>query len=98
MGDSQPACSKQCDDEKKHIRATNYRYVGGYFGNCSEVAMMHELVNSGPLSVGITVPASFEEYTSGRAPPLFTCPAPLPLSPSHPVCVCVCVCVTLTLT
>ena len=27
--------------------------------------MMHELVSSGPLAVGITVPRSFEEYRSG---------------------------------
>ena len=61
----QPACAKQCADASQAWRATNYRYVGGYFGNCSEVAMMRELVSSGPLAVGITVPASFESYTSG---------------------------------
>ena len=61
----QPACSKQCTDPTQHLRATAVRYVGGYFGNCSEVAMMHALVEEGPLSVGITVPSSFEEYRSG---------------------------------
>ena len=65
VGDAQPACAKQCADASQAWRATNYRYVGGYFGNCSEVAMMRELVSSGPLAVGITVPASFESYTSG---------------------------------
>ena len=61
----QPTCAKQCDDEDKHLFATSVRYVGGYFGNCSEVAMMAELVNNGPLAVGITVPSSFEDYKSG---------------------------------
>ena len=65
VGDAQPACAKQCADASQAWRATNYRYVGGYFGNCSEVAMMRELVSSGPLAVGITVPASFEAYTGG---------------------------------
>ena len=45
--------------------ATGYRYVGGYFGNCSEAAMMQELINRCPVAVGITVPQSFEEYRSG---------------------------------
>ena len=63
--DKQPKCSKQCTDPSQKIYASSVRYVGGYFGNCSEVAMMHELVNMGPLGVGITVPRSFEEYRSG---------------------------------
>jgi len=61
----QPACAKQCADASQHLRASAVRYVGGYFGNCSEVAMMHELVSNGPLAVGIEVPRSFEEYRSG---------------------------------
>jgi len=61
----QPACSKACADPSKRIFASSVRYVGGYFGNCSEAAMMRELVASGPLAVGITVPSSFEAYRSG---------------------------------
>jgi len=61
----QPACAKQCSNASLHLRATAVRYIGGYFGNCSEVAMMRELVAGGPIAVGITVPQSFEEYRSG---------------------------------
>jgi len=62
---AQPACQKQCTDPAQHVWASAVRYVGGSFGNCSEAAMMHELVANGPLAVGITVPRSFEEYRSG---------------------------------
>jgi cathepsin C len=62
--DKQPKCAKRCTD-KPLYHATGYRYVGNYFGNCSEAEMMRELVNRGPLAVGITVPASFEDYRSG---------------------------------
>ena len=36
--DAQPACSKQCPEQ--HHSAYDYRYLGGYFGNCSEVRDM----------------------------------------------------------
>eukprot|EP00908_Phaeocystis_cordata_P024025 Transcript_65.p2 GENE.Transcript_65~~Transcript_65.p2 ORF type:complete len:441 (-),score=161.47 Transcript_65:136-1458(-) len=61
----QPACTKQCTDPAQRVWATAVRYVGGFFGNCSEVGMMRALVEGGPLAVGITVPRSFEEYRSG---------------------------------
>ena len=61
---SGPACSKKCTDERGY-RATDIHYVGGYFGNCSEVEMMKELAASGPIAVGIEPGASFEEYRSG---------------------------------
>eukprot|EP01052_Picozoa_sp_SAG31_P019590 SAG31_NODE_1435_length_8356_cov_148.657503_2_plen_379_part_00 len=60
-----PSCSKRCTDTSKMYRATNIKYIGGYFGNCSEVGMMTELAKGGPIAVGITVPASFEAYRSG---------------------------------
>jgi len=63
--DAQPSCTKQCTDPSKLLFASSVSYVGGYFGNCSEVAMMHALVSTGPLGVGITVPRSFEDYKSG---------------------------------
>jgi cathepsin C len=52
-----PACSKRCTDAGMMYRATNIRYIGAYFGNCSEVGMMVELAAGGPIAVGITVPA-----------------------------------------
>lgn len=61
----QPSCAKQCADATQQVFASQVAYVGGYFGNCSEAAMMRALVANGPLAVGITVPRSFEEYRSG---------------------------------
>jgi hypothetical protein len=95
----QPMCHKSCDEPERHYRAFNTHYVGGYFGNCSEVgstikfartfihhpplstphptthhyphptahqtAMLHALVEQGPISVGIAVPDSFNFYRSG---------------------------------
>jgi cathepsin C len=61
----QPKCAKQCDDPEQHYRAYDTHYVGGYFGNCSEVAMMHALVKYGPVAVGIALPADFYLYRSG---------------------------------
>jgi cathepsin C len=61
----QPKCSKQCDDPDQHYRAFDTHYVGGYFGNCSEVAMMRALVKYGPVAVGIALPSDFYLYRSG---------------------------------
>ena len=35
--------------------ATNYQYVGGYYGGCSEEAMRISLVRNGPLVVSFMV-------------------------------------------
>ena len=35
--------------------ASDYHYVGGYYGGCSEEAMMKALVDNGPLSVSFEV-------------------------------------------
>mmetsp|Transcript_14109 Transcript_14109/g.31296 ORF Transcript_14109/g.31296 Transcript_14109/m.31296 type:complete len:437 (+) Transcript_14109:65-1375(+) len=61
-----PQCAKMCSDpSQKYYASQGYRYVGGYFGNCSEVAMMEALVAEGPVAVGIQVPQSFIDYRSG---------------------------------
>eukprot|EP00742_Colponemidia_sp_Colp-10_P007781 GILJ01008390.1.p1 GENE.GILJ01008390.1~~GILJ01008390.1.p1 ORF type:complete len:683 (+),score=80.19 GILJ01008390.1:295-2049(+) len=33
----------------RRVKVTNYRYIGGYYGNCSEEAMMRELHQNGPI-------------------------------------------------
>ena len=43
----------------------NYKYVGGYYGGCSEEAMMQALVENGPLSVSFEVYDDFMMYKSG---------------------------------
>eukprot|EP00299_Pterocystis_sp_00344_P015480 c7733_g1_i1.p1 GENE.c7733_g1_i1~~c7733_g1_i1.p1 ORF type:complete len:468 (-),score=91.48 c7733_g1_i1:28-1386(-) len=65
LPEDMPACALQCADQRLHFRATDYHYIGGFFGNCSEVGMMQELVNNGPFAVGIQVPQSFLDYRSG---------------------------------
>lgn len=47
------------------IYASNYYYVGGYYGGCSEVAMMKELHEKGPLVVAINAPSSLFYYSGG---------------------------------
>merc|ERR1712226_565638 len=56
----------QCviSDCLRHYTAS-YRYVGGYYGGCSEEAMKKALVEGGPLSVSFEVYDDFMSYKSG---------------------------------
>jgi cathepsin C len=45
-------------------RATDYKYVGGYFGACNEEEMMLAL-QDGPVSVAFFVTPDFEQYRGG---------------------------------
>ncbi|PAA92785.1 hypothetical protein BOX15_Mlig013103g1, partial [Macrostomum lignano] len=49
----------------RRLFATNYQYVGGYYGACSEEAMRIALVNHGPLSVSFEVYSDFLHYRGG---------------------------------
>ena len=56
------ACStKRCP---RHY-SSSYHYVGGYYGGCSEEAMMRALVENGPLSVSFEVYDDFMMYKTG---------------------------------
>lgn len=48
----------------RRYRATDYKYVGGYFGACSEEEMIKEL-QYGPVSVAFEVTSDFMHYKSG---------------------------------
>lgn len=48
----------------KRYRATNYKYVGGYFGACNEEQILMEVQN-GPVSVAFEVTDDFQQYRSG---------------------------------
>jgi len=52
--------------------ATNYRYVGGYYGSCNELLMMKEIMRHGPVIVAFQAPSSLFYYTGG----IFTGPPP----------------------
>ncbi|XP_003968362.1 dipeptidyl peptidase 1 [Takifugu rubripes] len=45
--------------------AAEYKYVGGFYGGCSEAAMMVELVKNGPMAVALEVYSDFMSYKGG---------------------------------
>merc|ERR1719186_552628 len=59
--DTKTCSTKPC---LKHYTA-KYGYVGGYYGACSEEAMMEALVTGGPLSVSFEVYGDFMMYKKG---------------------------------
>jgi len=59
---------KKSDDEVECAQkyyVQNYRYVGGYYGGCSEVAMMKEIYQGGPIVVAFEAPNSLYYYDGG---------------------------------
>ncbi|GFR70692.1 dipeptidyl peptidase 1 [Elysia marginata] len=57
----------KCSTEKSCARnyVTDYKYVGGYYGACNEVAMMEAIYNRGPVAIGFMVYNDFTRYQSG---------------------------------
>ncbi|XP_008308025.1 dipeptidyl peptidase 1 [Cynoglossus semilaevis] len=47
------------------IYTAEYSYVGGFYGGCSEMAMMMELVKNGPMAVAFEVYPDFMHYKKG---------------------------------
>ncbi|KAM3875464.1 dipeptidyl peptidase 1 [Diretmus argenteus] len=47
------------------VYTAEYGYVGGFYGGCSEVAMMLELVKNGPMAVAFEVYSDFMHYKEG---------------------------------
>ena len=60
------AHNSKCDEKSgcQRYQATNYKYVGGYFGACNEQEMMMAL-QDGPVSVAFEVTADFQQYRGG---------------------------------
>ena len=56
-----------CNEQKNCLRyyATNYYYVGGYYGACNEAQMRLELVRNGPIAVSFEVYNDFIHYSGG---------------------------------
>merc|ERR1712054_43653 len=46
-------------------RATDYKYIGGYYGASSEQAMLRDLFDHGPLVVGFEVAFGLHSYDHG---------------------------------
>jgi cathepsin C len=57
-------CSNKCQPGDV-IHATNYSFVGGYYGGCSEQGMIDALLSGGPITIGFNVLDDFFHYTSG---------------------------------
>lgn len=49
------ACDKACTER---TLVSSYEYIGGYYGNCTEAAMMEALYKYGPISVDFEVTLS----------------------------------------
>ncbi|XP_028321415.1 dipeptidyl peptidase 1 [Gouania willdenowi] len=47
------------------LYTAEYKYVGGFYGGCSEMAMMQELVKNGPMAVAFEVYPDFMHYKEG---------------------------------
>jgi cathepsin C len=47
------------------MRATDYKYVGGYYGASNEKAMLREIFDAGPIVVGLEVNPQFQTYSGG---------------------------------
>jgi cathepsin C len=50
---------------KSKVRATNYGYVGGYYGACNHDKMLRELYDHGPIVVGFDTDAGLWHYSEG---------------------------------
>jgi len=71
-------CELSCNlDEIPKVRATEYNYIGGYYGGSSPAAMMQELYDNGPIVVSFEPTDEFMYYGEG----IFVSGA----TPLHPV-------------
>lgn len=61
------SCRDSCDVSKLDyiVKVTDYKYLGGSFGKCTEKLMMEELQKNGPFAVGIEPDYNFMFYRSG---------------------------------
>ncbi|KAF0293795.1 Dipeptidyl peptidase 1 [Amphibalanus amphitrite] len=63
MGKDTENCTT--DETCRRVYTYQYKYVGGFFGGCSELEMMRALVKKGPLPVGFEVYPDFQSYKGG---------------------------------
>jgi len=62
------SCSAECGTDNRYF-IQDYGYVGGYYGGCSEQAMMEEIQANGPIVVAFNAPGSLFYYNGG----IFSC-------------------------
>ena len=64
-GQRAPTCSALCEPSPRRWQASDYRYVGGRYGACSETEMMQEIYKNGPIVVGFQASTSLYAYIDG---------------------------------
>lgn len=57
------ACNTDASCGRTYV--SDYEYLGGYYGACSEELMLQTLVENGPMSVGYMVYDDFRNYEGG---------------------------------
>jgi len=57
-------CSAECGATSRYF-VDDYGYVGGYYGGCSEQAMLEEIHTNGPIVVAFNAPGSLFYYNGG---------------------------------
>eukprot|EP01027_Heterolobosea_sp_BB2_P018650 GEZU01026242.1.p1 GENE.GEZU01026242.1~~GEZU01026242.1.p1 ORF type:complete len:461 (-),score=134.83 GEZU01026242.1:970-2352(-) len=57
-------CSARCQNPTYRY-VTDYKYIGGYYGACTEQNMMEEIYANGPIAVSFEVYPDFKYYKSG---------------------------------
>uniref|UniRef100_A0A5S6R395 Dipeptidyl peptidase 1 n=1 Tax=Trichuris muris TaxID=70415 RepID=A0A5S6R395_TRIMR len=65
LGKRQDELVCKTDRHCKRFYATDYAYVGGFYGGTNEPMMRLALVNNGPIAVGIEVYDDFVHYKGG---------------------------------
>ncbi|XP_071485947.1 dipeptidyl peptidase 1-like [Diadema antillarum] len=58
------SCSKEKPNCRRYF-ATDYRYIGGFYGGCNDELMRTALVKNGPVAIGFMVYDDFFNYKSG---------------------------------
>ena len=52
-------------DCSRRVQVQEYRYLGGYYGNCSELTMLEEIYEKGPIVAAFNAPSNLFSYQSG---------------------------------
>jgi cathepsin C len=64
-GSAPPSCTEACAATSRTYRASDYRYVGGHYGGCSESQMMHEIHRHGPIVAGVQASPTLYTHVGG---------------------------------
>ena len=63
-GSDKVSCGRE-HSKCERYRATDYYYIGGYYGACNDHLMQMELVQNGPIAVSFEVTKDFQAYRRG---------------------------------